>query len=157
MDQLVEEARGAVLMTAHIGAPCAALVALAVKGFPMTHVSREYAEHPDIPRAFRRFALKKIRLIERKLGRPLVNVSGHRPLHAHRTALEIGERLRRHQLVSMALDVNPGWVSDRSRYHFLGKLPVFLRIWSKSQRVPVFPSFPTLSSAMGSGLIAILS
>ncbi len=144
LERLAEECRGAILMTAHIGAPCAALVALALKGFPVTHVSREYSENREIPHAFRRFALRKISMIESRLGRPLINAIGHRPLHGHQSSLEIVECFRSHHLVSMALDVNPDWVAGKNAVRFFGRtahfspIPIRLATYAK---VPVVPYF----------------
>lgn len=144
MERPARKSRGAILMTAHLGAPCAALVALGLKGFPITHVSREYADNQEIPPAFRRFALKKIGTIESKLGRPLVNAIGHRSLHGHRSSLEIIECLRNHHFVSMALDVNPNWVSKKMAVRFFGRtahfspIPVRLATYAN---VPVIPYF----------------
>ena len=144
LDGLVRGGRGAVLMTAHIGAPCAALVALGVKGFPITHVSREYAGNQEIPPAFRSFAFKKIQLIERRLGRSLINAVDDRPQRAPHTVLEILKCLRQQQLVSMALDVNPDWLPEGTDVRFFGRTarfsPNLVRLAARSE-VPVVPYF----------------
>ncbi len=112
--------RGALLLTAHIGAPAAALVALGIRGYAITHVAREYEEDPTIPATFRAFALKKIRLIEDQTGNPLINARGKPPFRSHQATLEILKRLRRNELVSMALDVLPFWVPETETVSFLG-------------------------------------
>lgn len=144
LERLVEENRGAILMSAHVGAPCGALVGLALKGFPITHVAREYSENREIPPAFRRFALRKIGMIESKLGRPLVNAIGHRSLHGHRSSLEIVKCLKHHDLVSMALDVNPDWVSNKIAVRFFGRTAYFspnLVRLATYAKVPIVPYF----------------
>lgn len=144
LERQVANGQGAILMTAHIGAPCAAMVALGIKGFPLTHVSREYRGDMTIPRSFRSYAIWKIGLMEEKMGNPLINAYGERQLHAHRSVLEILKHLKQGHFVSMALDVNPAWLPEILEVPFFGRpgrfSPNLVKIASAAE-VPLIPYF----------------
>ncbi len=144
LDDVLVRGRGALLATGHFGAPCAALVGLGIKGYPITHVSREYRTDPSIPSAFRAYSLGKLRRIEQSIGRPLINAIGSDDLPAYETVLEILKQLRQNQLVSMAIDVNPNLVKDGMTAQFLGRPSRFssnlVRLATQSQ-TPIVPYF----------------
>ena len=144
LDDVLERGRGALLATGHFGAPCAALVGLGIQGYPITHVSREYRTDPSIPSAFRAYSLGKLRRIEQRIGRPLINAIGSDDLPAYETVLEVLKQLRQNQLVSMAIDVNPNLVEDGMTAQFLGRPSRFssnlVRLATQSQ-TPIIPYF----------------
>ena len=144
LDDVLNQGRGALLATGHFGAPCAALVGLGIKGYPITHVSREYQSDPSVPSAFRAYALTKLRKIERRIGRPLINAIGRDDLPSYEAVLQILKQLRRNQLVSMAIDVSPNLVEDGMSTRFLGRPSRFtsnlVRLATQSQ-TPIIPYF----------------
>ena len=144
LDDVLKRGRGALLATGHFGAPCAALVGLEIKGFPITHVSREYQSDPSIPLAFRAYSLAKLRRIEQRIGRPLINAIGQDDLPSYEAVLQILKQLRQNQLVSMAIDVSPNLVEDGMTARFLGRPSRFtsnlVRLATQSQ-TPIIPYF----------------
>ena len=121
LDRALDQGKGAILLTGHLGAVCAGMVALGVLGYPIRHVARDYRADASIEPAFRNFALAKIRWMESKMGRPLIYThSGDTPNLA-RSVLKIKQALSNNQLVSMAIDVNPTWVNDAVSVSFLGR------------------------------------
>ncbi len=144
LDDVLGQGRGALLATGHFGAPCAALVGLGIKGYPITHVSREYQRDPSIPSGFRAYSLDKLRRIEQRIGRPLINAIGRDDLPSHEAVLQILKQLRQNQLVSMAIDVNPNLVEDGMNARFLGRPGRFssnlvrLATQSQTQIIPYF-------------------
>ena len=144
LDHALERGRGALLATGHFGAPCAALVGLGIRDYPVTHVSREYQRDPSIPSAFRAYSLAKVGKIEERIGRPLINAIGRDDLSPYRAVLEILKQLRRNQLVSMAIDVSPHLVGDRMNARFLGRSSRFtanlVRLATQTQ-TPIIPYF----------------
>ncbi len=120
LDRALDQGKGAILLTGHLGPVCAGMVALGVLGYPVHHVARDYRADTSIEPAFRDFALVKIRWMESKMGRPLIYAhSGDTPNLA-RAVLEIKQALSNNQLVSMAIDVTPSWVNDTVPVSFLG-------------------------------------
>ncbi len=144
LDDVLERGRGALLATGHFGAPCAAVVGLGIKGYPITHVSREYQSDPSIPSAFRAYSLDKLRRIEQRIGRPLINAIGGDDLPSHEAVLQILKQLRQNQLVSMAIDVSPNLVEDGMNAQFLGRRSRFssnlVRLAAQSQTA-IIPYF----------------
>ncbi len=144
LDEVLKRGRGALLATGHFGAPCAALVGLGIKGYPITHVSREYQSDPSIPSAFRAYSLDKLRRIERRIGSPLINAIGSDDLPSYQAVFQILKQLRRNQLVSMAIDVSPNLVEDGMGTRFLGRPSRFtsnlVRLATQSQ-TPIIPYF----------------
>ncbi len=122
LDRQRERGEGAVLVSGHIGGVCAALVALGVLGYPVTHLAREYPEDDSLSRPFYRFALKKVAWMEEKLERPLIYAGAPGNLEKRaRTVLEASRALKQGQFVSMAIDIPPFRVSQGTLVRFLGK------------------------------------
>ena len=121
LDRALDQGRGAILLTGHLGAVCAGMVALGVLGYPIHHVARDHRSDTSIEPAFRDFALLKIRWMEAKMGRPLIYTNrGDNPNLAG-AVLKIKQALSNNQLVSMAIDVTPTWVNDAVSVNFLGR------------------------------------
>ena len=144
LDSALNEDRGVFLLTGHVGAVCAALVALSLRGYPITHVSRDYLSDCSISPAFRGYALYKIGQIEAKLGKPLINAYTGNSAPSHEAVLQIYQAIRNNQLVSMAVDVNPNWVEDCLTVRFLGRKSRFasnLVRLAQHCRSPIIPFF----------------
>ena len=121
LDRALEHGRGAILLTGHIGTVCAGMVALGILGYPIRHVARDYMSDTTIEPMFRKFALIKLRWMESKMGFPLIYAHSGNNLNLAAAVLNIKRSLAKNQLVSMALDVNPLWVSDSVPVTFLEK------------------------------------
>lgn len=146
LDRALQQGKGAILLTAHLGSLCAAIVALGIRGYPITHVARGYPEEQSLPAPFLAYALRKISWMESQIGRPLIYApAGNDPVSSARSALEILGALKKNQLVSMAIDVLPEMVRETAPVRFLdslGRFPTNLvRIAHESQS-PVIPYFP---------------
>jgi lauroyl/myristoyl acyltransferase len=151
LDEALTRSRGALLLTGHIGALASALVALALKGRPVTHVSRGYPSEQSLPPAFLRYALRKVKWMEEKMGGPLIYApSRPDPEKAASTSLEILAALRAGKLVSMAIDVIPDMAPERAQARFFGRTALFptnfLRIAYASD-APVVPFFTVRRTA----------
>ncbi len=120
LDRALDQGRGAILLTGHLGGVCAGMVALGVLGYPIHHVARDHRSDTSIEPAFRDFALVKIRWMESKMGRPLIYTNRGDAPNLAGAVLEIKQALSNNQLVSMAIDVTPGWVNDAVPVTFLG-------------------------------------
>ena len=121
LDRALDQGKGAILLTGHLGAVCAGMVALGVLGYPIRHVARDYRADTSIEPAFRNFALIKIRWMESKMGRPLIYAHSDDTPNLARSVLKIKQALSNNQLVSMAIDVDPTWVNDAVSVSFLGR------------------------------------
>ena len=121
LDRALDRGKGAILLTGHLGAVCAGMVALGVLGYPIRHVARDPRADTSIEPAFRNFALVKIRWMESKMGRPLIYAHRGDTPNLARAVLKIKQALSNNQLVSMAIDVNPTWVNDAVSVSFLGR------------------------------------
>ncbi|MFQ5741072.1 MAG: lysophospholipid acyltransferase family protein [Acidobacteriota bacterium] len=144
LDRAEREGRGALLLTGHVGAVCAALVALGLKGYRVTHLAREYAGERSLPAPFRAYALKKVTWIESKIGRPLIYADARDRSGSSEAVLRIYQALLDNQMVSMAIDVHPEWVQDTATVTFLGRRARFatnlVRLAHRCQ-APVIPYF----------------
>ena len=56
LDRALDQGKGAILLTGHLGAVCAGMVALGVLGYPIHHVARDHRSDTSIDAAFRDFA-----------------------------------------------------------------------------------------------------
>ncbi len=139
------QGRGAVLFTGHVGGVCAALVALGVLGFPVTHLAREYPEDDSFPSAFYRYALRKVNWMEQQLGRSLIYAGAPKdPESRAATVMAAAQALRKGQLVSMAIDVPPSRAGQGVEVDFLGRrcrFPVNFVKLAHDCRVPLIPYF----------------
>lgn len=148
LDAALAEGHGALLCTGHQAGIGAALVALGIKGYPVTHVAREFADEASFPSAFREYATKKVRWMNQHLVRPLIHVHpdpSQRRVASASAVLEIYRSLAANHLVSMALDVVPEMVDETEQVVFLGRQARFassiVRLAHLCQ-VPVIPYFP---------------
>ena len=121
LDRALDQGRGAILLTGHLGAVGAGMVALGVLGYPIHHVSRDHRSDPSLEPAFRDFALVKLRWMESKMGRPLIYTNRGDTPNLAEAVLKIKQALSNNQLVSMAIDVTPAWVNDAVSVSFLGR------------------------------------
>ena len=121
LDRALDQGKGAILLTGHVGPVCAGMVGLGILGYPIHHVARDYRSDKSIEPAFRDFARLKVGWMESKMGHPLIDA--HRDDNPNLVAavLKIKQALSNNQLVSMAVDVNPTWVNDAVPVSFLGR------------------------------------
>ncbi len=144
LDEALSNGRGVFLLTGHVGGICAALVALSRRGYPVTHITRDYQGDDSILPAFRTFGIAKVDRVESIMGRKMIHATSHVGDTAHRAALAIRQALQQNQAVSMALDVDPRLVPDSQAAEFLG-LPArfasnLVRLAQLNQ-TPVVPYF----------------
>ncbi len=126
LDDQVERGEGALLVTAHLGAVCAAVVALGALKYPVTHLAREYPEDDSLPPAFHAFALRKVRWMQEKFVQPMIFAGApDNPEGKARAVMETAAALERGRFVSMAMDIPPFRVSQGVRVSFLGRPCVF--------------------------------
>jgi KDO2-lipid IV(A) lauroyltransferase len=147
LQEALNSGRGALLLTGHIGCVCSALTALGLKGFPITHVARDYVNDSSIPSAFRAYGLRKIRWMESKMGRPVIRATSDdrlRSLSSASAVLQICRSLSSNQMVSMALDALPERVQETGTVMFLGRLsrfPTNTIHLAHQCRAPIIPYF----------------
>jgi KDO2-lipid IV(A) lauroyltransferase len=125
IDRAHAEGRGVVLFTGHFSSLCSALVAFALKGYPLNHLTPGFRhEDPSHP-AFRAHARFKLRRMRRQIGRDLIHLdsdSGARtPLSAAQASFEALRLLGENELVSMAIDVPPQLTCGTAKVNFLGR------------------------------------
>jgi len=145
LEEAIAGGRGAILLTGHVGCVCSALVAMGIKGFPVTHVARGYPWEQSLPPAFLNYALKKVSWMEEKMRNQLIYApAAADPQRSASASLEVLTSVRANKLVSMAIDVVPDMAPQRETAKFLGRIcsfPTnFLRI-AYASGAPIIPYY----------------
>lgn len=123
LKQAQEKGKGALLVTAHLGPFCSAVVAMGHRGFPLNYIAHNSPDDPRCSPAYRRYAKKKIAAMEWASGRPFKlfhlgegtgETTPHVGLHTYST-------LQKNEFVSMAIDIPPTLSQNSERATFLGR------------------------------------
>lgn len=115
--------KGAILVTAHLGPFCSAVVAMGHRGFPLNYIAHNSPDDPRFSRAYRRYAKKKIAAMEAASGRPfkLFNLGEGTGETTPHVGLHTYSTLQKAEFVSMAIDIPPTLAQNSERVTFLGR------------------------------------
>ena len=123
MEEALERGNGALLFTGHVGSFSSAVPALGHKGFALNLLVNNSPEESTLHPAYRHYAQMKLRLMEKATGRKFIYFNLGRDDHslAHAGVLTLS-KLRRNELVVIALDVPPHYFRHTAEVSFLGQL-----------------------------------
>jgi len=145
LDRALEQGKGALLFSGHIGSTCAAVIALALKGYPLHPLIHSSPNDPTMPAAFRSYARVKIHWMTQTSGQEPVVVALNGPAEANSmAAVDIYRILSQNHFVSVAMDVPPHLADNREEVDFLGHrccFPVGLLKLAYLSGTPVIPYF----------------
>jgi lauroyl/myristoyl acyltransferase len=144
--------RGALLFTGRLGSLSSALVALAVHGYPCSHVTHDAP--PEAPQAldahpaFCAFESLQRQWMRKRMGRDPLYVDpvqeSYLPTSATPAVIEVYRLLARNEIVSMSIDTPPLGIRNGAKVKFLGReclFPTILVNIAHRSKAPVLPVF----------------
>lgn len=136
---------GLVLFTGHIGSFTSAVGALGLKGVPLNYFAQDSPEQKAFHPAYRRYARMKIRWMEKMSQREFMLFKMNKGEESlAETSLRVLAKLRREELISLAIDVPPVHFSQVEEAEFLGlpcRFPIgFIHLVHQVQ-CPLVPFF----------------
>jgi len=155
LDKALRKRKGVLLFTGHVGCPCASLVALGLRGFPVNHLSRDSRTEQSLPLSFRSYARFKLWGMKKGSGREITYISQDEYSHSSVAAsLKLCQLLSRNEVVSMAIDVPPTLTKQTETCEFLGRLcrfPTGLIHLAYQSDAPILPFFALRDSSSRTG------
>jgi lauroyl/myristoyl acyltransferase len=122
LDGIRNRGRGALLFTAHCGSFTSAVAGLGLKGYPLNYLVNDSPAEDSFHPAYRRYARFKIRTMERKSRRGFIRFRlGRADATLAEAGLKALARLRRGELVAIAVDVPPQHFQHTEEVRFLAQ------------------------------------
>jgi lauroyl/myristoyl acyltransferase len=147
-----DERKGAILLSAHIGALCSGLVALGLKGFPLNFLANNTPNDPSFPRATQKHAQLKMRgMVKTGKGKFILFEIGE-SMSTSTASRRILKELRSNEFVVILLDVSPRMSSNTGKAKFLGfdaLFPTGFLRFAQSIKCPIIPFFTLRNTGKG--------